>query len=65
MGIQTADIRKVLPDLNKLEDKVFIDIVVGEAPLDSFDKFVNDWKKGGGDIVTRDVNAWWQENKPK
>jgi|YelNatPaOPRAMG01_1025707.scaffolds.fasta_scaffold16684_1 putative aldouronate transport system substrate-binding protein len=41
--------------LKKLEDETFMKIIMGVAPLDSFDKFVEDWKKLGGDEITAEV----------
>ena len=42
--------------LDKLWKKTAIEIIVGEAPLEDFDKFVSSWKKLGGDQITREVN---------
>lgn len=39
----------------KLEDETFMKIIMGAAPLDEFDKFVEEWKKQGGDIITAEV----------
>lgn len=42
-------------NLQKLENETFFGIVMGEKPLDSFDKFVTDWKAQGGDEITKEV----------
>lgn len=42
-------------NLKKLEDEVFLRIVTGSASIDEFDKFVIDWKKQGGDEITKEV----------
>lgn len=42
-------------NLKKMEDETFLKIVVGGASLDTFDKFVTDWKKQGGDQITAEV----------
>ncbi|NRF93803.1 extracellular solute-binding protein [Paenibacillus frigoriresistens] len=34
-------------------------IVTGHDPLDSFDKFVEDWKKRGGDKVIQEATEWY------
>jgi putative aldouronate transport system substrate-binding protein len=47
-------------DLAKIRDEAFINIIIGQQPLSDFDKFVEDWKKAGGDDWTREVNDWWQ-----
>lgn len=43
-------------NLKKLEDETFIQIIMGSKPLDAFDQFVTDWKKQGGDEITKEVN---------
>lgn len=42
--------------LNTMAEELFIKIVMGEAPLDDFDKFVENWKKLGGDTIIQEVN---------
>ncbi|RTE08282.1 extracellular solute-binding protein [Paenibacillus whitsoniae] len=42
-------------NLQKLESETFFKIVMGQQPLDSFDKFVTDWKSQGGDDITKEV----------
>ncbi|WP_020620534.1 extracellular solute-binding protein [Paenibacillus daejeonensis] len=44
--------------LEKLQNETFVKIILGE-PIDSFDKFVEDWKKLGGDQMTQEVNEWY------
>ena len=46
-------------DLAKLRDQAFINIIIGQQPLSDWDKFVDQWKKGGGDDWTKEVNEWW------
>lgn len=38
----------VLPDLRRLQEKYYIDIIRGTIPLESFDNFVQLWLKRGG-----------------
>lgn len=45
--------------LNKMELEVFTKIILGDS-IDNFDKFVDDWKKLGGDQITQEVNKWYQ-----
>jgi len=59
-GNPTDNMKKLLPDMNTLESQVYLDIVIGNQPLDRFDKFVDEWKKMGGDQVTKDVSAWYK-----
>jgi len=44
-------------NLEKLEDETFLKIILGTAPIDSFDEFVADWKAQGGDEITAEVQA--------
>jgi putative aldouronate transport system substrate-binding protein len=46
-------------ELNKIESEVRIAIITGERPLSYFDEFVREWKAAGGDVLTREANAWW------
>jgi putative aldouronate transport system substrate-binding protein len=49
--------------LNDLRDEVYTKIIIGELPVSAFDTFVADWKRQGGDDITKEVNAWYKENK--
>ncbi|MEJ8303809.1 extracellular solute-binding protein [Saccharibacillus sacchari] len=42
-------------NLKKMEDEMFLKIVMGVAPVDSFDQFVEDWKRQGGEQITNEV----------
>lgn len=42
--------------LDKLELETFTKIIYGESSVDEFYKFVADWKKLGGDEITKEVN---------
>ncbi|WP_312779482.1 extracellular solute-binding protein [Enterococcus sp.] len=44
--------------LEKMEKEVFIKIIMGEAPIDDFDKFVEDYYTLGGEQITKEVNDW-------
>ncbi len=45
--------------LEGLEQEVFLNIIIGQDPLDRFDSFVDEWHSGGGDRITGEVNEWW------
>ncbi|MBO7743524.1 extracellular solute-binding protein [Paenibacillus sp. MWE-103] len=53
----TATMKSRWANLTKMENETFLKIVIGEAPLDSFDTFVKDWKAQGGDTITKEVEA--------
>ncbi|WP_281426275.1 hypothetical protein [Paenibacillus agaridevorans] len=42
---------------------MFNEIIYGKKPIDAFDQFVSDWKAGGGDKMTEEVNAWYDSAK--
>ncbi len=43
--------------LDKLEDEMYLQIIVGDKPVDYFDEFVSQWKALGGDTLTAEVQA--------
>ena len=52
---QTKSMENKWANLKKMEDEIFMKIVMGAAPLESFDQFVKDWKAQGGDQITAEV----------
>lgn len=59
-GAPTPTMVEKMSTLEKMEDELFTTIIMGE-PIDSFDKFVEDWKNLGGNDITREVNEWAQK----
>ncbi|MFF2483917.1 extracellular solute-binding protein [Paenibacillus sp. NPDC058071] len=53
---KTPTMNRKWVNLKKLEDETFIQIIMGDKPIDAFDQFVADWKKQGGDEITSEVN---------
>ncbi|RKN70681.1 extracellular solute-binding protein [Paenibacillus ginsengarvi] len=49
--------------LKKLRTETFVKIITGNLGLDAFDKYVSDWKKQGGDLITKEVNDWYATQK--
>lgn len=56
-GGSTPTMVEKLASLQKMEEEVFTKIIMGES-LDTFDKFVQDWLKLGGEQITKEVNEW-------
>lgn len=56
-GAATPTMSEKMASLKKMQDETFTKIIMGEAPITAFDKFVEDWKKLGGDQITQEVNA--------
>jgi putative aldouronate transport system substrate-binding protein len=52
---QTATMETKWANLKKMEDETMLKIIVGQSPIDAFDKFVTDWKAQGGDEITKEV----------
>lgn len=52
---QTTTMETKWANLKKMEDETVLKIILGQAPIDSFDKFVSDWKAQGGDDITKEV----------
>lgn len=62
VGAPTETMAERKATLDRLEQETFVKIILGEADVDSFDKFVADWKKLGGDTITEEVNEWYNAN---
>lgn len=41
--------------LQRMEEEAFLKIILGGAPPDAFDQFVQEWNKLGGEQITREV----------
>lgn len=63
MGPLTETMQSKNELLKKLVNETYNKIVYGQAPLDDFDKMVENWKKSGGDAITEEVNAWYDTVK--
>lgn len=47
------------PVLDAKMSEVIIKIIMNQVSIDEFDKFVEEWKKLGGDDITAEVNEWY------
>jgi len=45
--------------LEKLFQEYGYKIIIGELPVDSYDEFVEEWYKQGGEDITNEVNEWY------
>lgn len=61
-GAPTPTMVEKRATLEKMEDEVFTKIIMGQS-IDTFDKFIDDWRKLGGDQITKEVNDWAARNK--
>ncbi len=62
-GPTTETMKSKMDYLNKMENQTFNEIIYGKKPADAFDQFVTTWKAGGGDQITSEVNAWYDQVK--
>lgn len=49
--------------LNKLETDFYIKVIAGTEKVDSYDKFLADWKSQGGADCIKDANEWFKTSK--
>jgi putative aldouronate transport system substrate-binding protein len=54
---QTPTMDTKWTNLKKLETETLVQIIMGEKPIDDFDKFVSQWKSQGGQEITDEVAA--------
>lgn len=62
-GAPTPAMVSQMPALKKLELEEFTKIIMGASPPDAFDAFVANWKKLGGDDMTKEANDWVKSQK--
>lgn len=63
VGAPSDTMTERMSTLQTMQDEVFTKIILGEAPIDDFDKFVQDFYTLGGEQITADVNEWYQSVK--
>lgn len=62
VGAPTPTMVERKATLDKLQNEVFVKIILGDS-IETFDKFVEDWKKLGGEQITTEVNEWYKTSK--
>ena len=68
LGVPVLPALKQNPDLGfsgALYQEMFAKIVLGKEPIDSYDKFVENWKKQGGDQLIKEATEWYNKNVKK
>ena len=63
VGAPTETMTARMSTLEDLQDEVFTKIILGETPVDDFDKFVDDFNTLGGADITAEVNEWYASVK--
>ncbi|NQX67002.1 extracellular solute-binding protein [Paenibacillus alba] len=62
-GLVSDTLTKVGTDLNKKFTNAIIKVIVGQEPVDSIDKAVEQWKSGGGDDIEKEINDIYAKMK--
>lgn len=62
-GAATPTMVDRLEILKKKRDEIYFKIIMNQVSVDEFDKFVAEWKKLGGDDITKEVNEWYASHK--
>lgn len=63
VGAPTETMVERMSTLEDLQNEVFTKIILGEASIDEFDKFVSDFYTLGGTDITAEVNEWYESVK--
>ncbi|MGG1550548.1 extracellular solute-binding protein [Paenibacillus ferrarius] len=63
LGSATPAMSEKLPTLKKKVYETYTKIIMGDASIDDFDKFADEFKKLGGDTIEKEVNDWYNKNK--
>lgn len=63
LGPATPAMSEKLPTLKKKVYETYTKIIMGDASLNDFDKFADEFKKLGGDAIEKEVNDWYSKNK--
>jgi putative aldouronate transport system substrate-binding protein len=62
-GAPTQTMAQKQSTLKSLETEIFVKLIMNAAPIDEFDKFVENWNKLGGADMTKEVNEWYASVK--
>lgn len=62
-GAPTETMGEKNATLSKLQLVTFTEIIMENKPIDEFDNYVANWKKLGGDKITKEVNDWMAKQK--
>lgn len=63
VGAPTPTMVEKQASLKTMELEMFVRIIMGDASIDEFDKFVENWNALGGAEMTEEVNEWYQSVK--
>ncbi len=52
---------KYWPELFRLQQQAYTQIIIGAKPLNSFDAFAAEWRRSGGDEILREMNELYKK----
>ncbi len=50
---------QVRPELERMRDQYYHEIIMGNRPVDDFDEFVEAWNRAGGETLKAEADEWW------
>ena len=62
-GAPTATMETHFTIINDAFIETMVQIVIGQRPVDDYDKAVQEWLNAGGQKITDEVNEWYAANK--
>ncbi|BFT74039.1 extracellular solute-binding protein [Paenibacillus sp. P36] len=62
-GLVSETQTKVGSELDKKFTNAIVKVIVGQEPVESIDKAVEQWKSGGGDQITKEINDIYAKMK--
>ena len=51
--------------LNPITQETLIKIITGASTIDSYDNFLKNWYKLGGEAVTKEAQDWYNQSRNK
>jgi ABC-type glycerol-3-phosphate transport system substrate-binding protein len=63
IGLTSETDNKVGTTIDQKFMSALIKVIMGEAPVDSIDQAVDQWKKGGGDKIIQEYNEAYQQSQ--
>lgn len=62
-GILDQDISMRKKVLDQMTEETFVKIVMGESPIEEFDRYAENWLEAGGREMMKSVNDWYEKTK--
>lgn len=59
MGVKLPSHDIYWDELDKMQKKIYNDIITGKISVDEFDSYVENWMASGGEQITKEANEWF------